>query len=202
MGGQKTIALGNPFGLDNTLTTGIISALDRKIDGHWGVEIHDIIQTDASINPGNSGGPLIASNGKLIGINTAIISQSGTSAGLGFAVPVDTINRIVPQLIKYGKEIRPTIGIEIEPRARLSQGLAIRTVTNQNAKDAGLKGISRDRWGRLYFGDILLKVDDYEINTINDLYHTMDNYKIGDEVTISFIRGNKLEKTPLKLSSN
>lgn len=200
--GQKTIALGNPFGLDNTLTTGIISALNRKINSTWNVEIHGIIQTDASINPGNSGGPLLNSSGKLIGVNTAIISKSGTSAGLGFAVPVDTVKRIVPQLIEHGKQILPTIGIEVEPRARLPQGLAIKTLTNENAMRAGLQGMSRDQFGRLYLGDILVKVDDYEINDINDLYHTLEKYKIGDEVTISFIRDNKLEKANLKLTAN
>ena len=199
--GQKTIAIGNPFGLDNTLTTGIVSALNRKINSPWDVEIHGIIQTDASINPGNSGGPLLNSSGKLIGVNTAILSKSGTSAGLGFAVPVDTVKRIVPQLIEHGKEVLPSIGIEIEPRLKLKRGLAI-TTTSANAMKAGLQGMMRDQFGRLYFGDILVKIDDYEINNVSDLYHTLEKYKIGDEVTISFIRDNKLKKVNLELTAN
>lgn len=203
MVGQKTIALGNPFGfLDNTLTTGIISALNRKITGHDDIEIHGIIQTDASINPGNSGGPLIDSSGKLIGVNTAIISKSGTSAGLGFAVPVDTVKRIVPQLIEHGVQILPSIGIAFEPRFKLREGLAIIGITNENARKAGLQGMRQDNFGRIYFGDILLKIDDHEINDINDLYHTLEKYQIGNEVTISFIRNNRLQKVNLKLTSN
>jgi S1-C subfamily serine protease len=202
MVGQKAIALGNPFGLDNTLTTGIISALNRKIDGLGGIEIHGIIQTDASINPGNSGGPLLDSKGKLIGMNTAIISQSGTSAGLGFAVPVDTIKRIIPQLIQYGKEIHPTIGIEIESRVDLKNGLLIKTVTSENAKRSGLRGFHRDSLGWLHFGDILLKVDNKEVNTSNELYHALDSYKIGDTIKVTFVRGNKLLTTKVQLSSN
>lgn len=202
MVGQKTVALGNPFGLDNTLTTGIVSALNRKIQSIGDIEIHGIIQTDASINPGNSGGPLLNSSGELIGMNTAIISQSGTSAGLGFAVPVDTVKRIVPQLIKHGKEIRPTLGLEFEHRLQLKKGLAVRAVIGRNAQKAGFKGLARDSWGRLYFGDIILKIDSHEINTPNDLYHTLDKYKIDQSVKVTIIRNNKVKVISLKLSSN
>ena len=203
MVGQKAIALGNPFGLDHTLTTGIISALNRKIDGAGGVEIHGIIQTDASINPGNSGGPLMDSRGRLIGMNTAIISKSGSSAGLGFAVPVQTIKRIVPQLIEHGQEIRPTMGIALEPRVNISRGIAIKQVMrNSPAAKAGLKGMLRDSWGRLYIGDVIIKLDEHNVNSLSDLYHALDKYKIGDSVTITFFRNNKKFTTKVKLGSN
>src|SRR5690606_4532445 len=110
---QKALAIGNPFGLDHTITEGIISALERKIQGIGGVKIHGMIQTDCSINPGNSGGPLLNSAGQLIGMNTMIFSASGSSAGIGFAVPVDTIKRIVPDLIRFGKVNRPGLGIAL-----------------------------------------------------------------------------------------
>ena len=202
MVGQKTLALGNPFGLDHTLTTGIISALNRKIDGAGGVEIHGIIQTDASINPGNSGGPLLDSRGNLIGMNTAIISQSGSSAGLGFAVPAETIKNIVPQLIKHGKEIRPTLGIIPDQRVRLNRGLAIKVVISKEARQAGLRGITRDDWGRLYIGDIITEINNKEINSYNDLYHCLEEYKIGDEVKVTFFRGRKKLSTKITLKSN
>lgn len=200
--GQKTLALGNPFGLDHTLTTGIISALNRKIDGAGGVEIHGIIQTDASINPGNSGGPLLDSRGNLIGMNTAIISNSGSSAGLGFAVPADTIKNIVPQLIEHGKEIRPALGIVPDQRIRLNRGLAIKVVVSKAAKDAGLRGITRDNWGRLYIGDIITEINGKEINSYNDLYHCLEQYKIGDEVSVTYFRGRNKLSTKLTLESN
>lgn len=200
--GQKTLALGNPFGLDHTLTIGIISALNRTIDGSGGVEIHGIIQTDASINPGNSGGPLLNSRGKVIGINTAIISNSGSSAGLGFAVPVNTIKEIAPQLIQYGKEIRPTLGLIIDQRIKLNRGLAIKVVTHKESRNAGLRGITRDNWGRLYLGDIITEINSSEINNYNDLYHCLNQYKIGDKVKVTFYRGRKKLETQITLQSN
>ncbi len=202
MVGQKTLAVGNPFGLDHTLTTGIISALNRKIDGAGGVEIHGIIQTDASINPGNSGGPLLDSKGKLIGVNTAIVSRSGSSSGLGFAVPVDTVKNIVPQLIKFGKEIRPDLGVVADERIRLNRGLAIKTVTGKEARQAGLRGLTRDNWGRLYLGDIITEINGQEINNYNDLYHFLDKYKIGDKVEVTFYRGKEKMKVNLTLQEN
>ncbi|OFZ76445.1 MAG: hypothetical protein A2451_09360, partial [Bdellovibrionales bacterium RIFOXYC2_FULL_39_8] len=164
--GQKAVAIGNPFGMDNTLTVGVVSALDRKIEGVGGVKIHGMIQTDASINPGNSGGPLLNSSGELIGMNTVIFSQSGTSSGVGFAVPVDTIKRIVPQLIKNGKVIGPGLGItllsdEISFRFNVKEGLIIASFVDEKGPlaAAGLRGITRDRYGRLYLGDIILAID-------------------------------------------
>ena len=200
--GQKTLALGNPFGLDLTLTTGIISALNRKINGGGGVEIHGIIQTDASINPGNSGGPLLDSRGNLIGINTAIISNSGSSAGLGFAVPVNTLKEVAPQLIKYGKEIRPSLGVVLDNRIELNRGVAIKFVTHKESRNAGLRGITRDNWGRLYLGDIITEINNQEINSYNDLYHCLSQYKIGDKVEVTYFRGRKKLKTEITLQSN
>jgi len=203
MVGQKTIALGNPFGLDHTFTTGIISALNRKIDGAGGVEIHGIIQTDASINPGNSGGPLLDSSGKLIGMNTAIISKSGSSSGLGFAVPAQTIKRVVPQLIEHGREIRPEAGLILEPRVKLRKGMAINSVSKGSpAAKAGIKGMTRDSWGRLYIGDVITHIDTTEINSISDYFHCLDKYKIGNEVTIIGLRGNDKFKVNIKLAAN
>src|SRR5690606_26609598 len=126
--GQKTIAIGNPFGLDHTLTTGVISALGRDVGGAGGVTIKDMIQTDAATNPGNSGGPLLKSSGKLIGMNTMIYSASGSSAGIGFAVPVNTIRRVVPQLVQFGKVEQVGIGIEIDPLGRIERRFGIRGV--------------------------------------------------------------------------
>lgn len=202
MVGQKTLALGNPFGLDHTLTTGIISALNRKIDGSGGVEIHGIIQTDASINPGNSGGPLLDSRGNVIGINTAIISNSGSSAGLGFAVPVNTLIEIAPQLIEHGKEIRPSLGVIVDQRIELNRGLAIKVVTHRETRNAGLRGITRDNWGRFYLGDIITEINGVEINNYNDLYHCLSQYKIGDKVKVTYYRGRKKLETLITLQSN
>ena len=206
--GQKTVAIGNPFGLDNTITQGIVSALDRKIDGIGGVKIHGMIQTDAAINPGNSGGPLLNSGGKLIGMNTLIFSKSGTSAGVGFAVPVDTIKRIVPQIIQHGRVIRPVLGITIfnsyEKRYfGLKEGIVIKAIfPNGPAQKAGLKGIGRDRFGRFHVGDIILRIDNKKVDTLDDIYHVLEKYNIGDTVEITYHRGKKVKKIQLKLGSN
>ena len=209
--GQKALAIGNPFGLDHTLTQGIISALDRKIQGIGGVEIHQMIQTDCSINPGNSGGPLLDSSGQLIGMNTSIYSQSGSSAGVGFAVPVNTIKRLVPQLIQYGKIQRPGLGILLFEDSTerhfksvygIKQGLIIKSVMpGGSAEKAGLKGMSRDR--RYYvLGDVILEVDGKKVNDYNDIYHALDNKKIGDQVTIKYRRKNKIKTLALKLGKS
>ncbi len=204
--GQKSVAIGNPFGFDHTITSGIISAIDRQIEGVTGVKIKKMIQTDASINPGNSGGPLLASSGDLIGMNTIIISGSGSSSGVGFAVPVDTIARIVPQLIKYGKVIRPGLGISLlrdEQRSMfgVNQGVVIRTIFRGSGADsANLRGIGRDRRGRYYLGDIIVKINNNDINSFDDIYNTLDDYKIGDVVDISYIRDGKTNTVKLKLT--
>jgi S1-C subfamily serine protease len=205
--GQYSFAIGSPFGLDYTLTTGVISALHRKIDGIGGVKINDMIQTDAAINMGNSGGPLLDSSGSLIGMNTVIFSTSGSSAGLGFAVPVDTISAIVPQLIKHGKVIRPSLGIGIVPESmqrrmfgRQTKGLIVASVVERGAADkAGIKGMQQDDYGRVYLGDIITKVEGQEVNSFDDIYQILDTKKIDDEVTIEYKREGKLKTAKIKL---
>jgi len=205
--GQKTLAIGNPLGLDHTLTTGTVSALERKIRGYGGVSIHGMIQTDASINPGNSGGPLLDSEGKLIGINTMIFNGAGvgSNAGLGFSIPVDTVKSIVPQLIKFGKVIRPGLGIAVleeqfTARFGIRSGVMIKYVDPKGpAKKAGLQGITRDRQGRFYVGDLIVGIDAYKVESYDDLYNTLDKFKIGDQVKIKYIRNNKEQVTNVVL---
>jgi S1-C subfamily serine protease len=205
--GQKAIAIGNPFGLDNTMTTGIISALGRQIEGIGGVTIKDVIQTDAAINPGNSGGPLLDSDGKLIGMNTMIYSNSGSSAGVGFAVPVSFIKRIVPQIIKYGKTIQPGIGVSILTPDQNKQilgripGVVVRDVSpNTPAARAGLLGIRRSRaTGRLMLGDIIVGIDGVQIKDYDDLYNSLDLHKVGDTVTLNTVRDGQKSSYRLEL---
>lgn len=203
--GQIAMAIGNPFGLDHSISKGIISALGRKIDGIGGVKIHDIIQTDAAINQGNSGGPLLNSKGELIGVNTMIVSTSGSSAGLGFAVPVDTVKRIVPQLIEHGKVIRPGLGIglldeRMKQRYVGKKGAAISFVDPDGAAGkAGLKGMMKDNYGRIYLGDVILKINGKEVNNLDDIYYELDRYKIGDTVEIEYLRDEKKKKTSVTL---
>lgn len=203
--GQSSIAIGNPYGLDHTMTRGVVSALGRQIESVGGAKIRDVIQTDAAINPGNSGGPLVNSRGKLIGMNTMIISRSGSSAGLGFAVPVDTIKRIADEIIKFGEVKRPGIGITIVPeqvkrRFEIDAGIVIGSVQPGGpAAKAGLKGMQRDSFGRIYLGDVLKKIDKKEVNTYDDIYHALEKYKIGDTVTISYEREGKLKSAEVRL---
>ncbi|MBI3553795.1 MAG: trypsin-like peptidase domain-containing protein [Elusimicrobia bacterium] len=205
--GQKAVAIGNPFGLDNTLTTGIISALGRQILGIGQVTIHDVIQTDAAINPGNSGGPLLDSDGKLIGMNTMIYSNSGSSAGVGFAVPVSFIKRIVPQLIKYGKTIQPGIGVSVLTPDQTAEilgevrGVVVRDIApNTPAARAGLLGLRRDeRTGRLLIGDIIVGVDDMPVKNYDDLYNALDRRKVGDTVTLKTYRNGRKSSYRLEL---
>lgn len=206
--GQHSLAIGSPFGLDYTLTTGVISALGRKIDGIGGVKINDMIQTDAAINMGNSGGPLLNSGGELIGMNTVIFSTSGSSAGLGFAVPVDTIKQIVPQLIQHGKVIRPGLGIGIVPdsmKTRLTgntKGLIISYIDDKgSAAKAGLKGMTQDRYGRVYIGDIITSVDGKDVNSLDDIYQVLETKKIGDQVDVKYMREGKSKTTKLTLQA-
>jgi len=197
--GQKVFAIGNPFGLDQTLTTGIISALGREIDGEQGQRIRNAIQTDAAINPGNSGGPLLDSAGRLIGVNTMIFSPSGASAGIGFAIPVDDVNRIVPQLISDGKIERPALGISLLPEATARslglEGLVIsEVVPGGAAHKAGLRGLSADRFGRTRLGDILKKIEGDSLTSLRDLQNQLARRKVGEEVTVTVLRdGENLE---------
>jgi S1-C subfamily serine protease len=206
--GQYSFAIGSPFGLDYTLTTGVVSALGRKIEGVGGVKISDMIQTDAAINMGNSGGPLLNSSAELIGMNTVIFSTSGSSAGLGFAVPADTISRIVPQLIKHGKIIRPGLGISIVPdamkiyRLQIKKGIVISHVDEKgSAAAAGLKGMTQDQLGRYYLGDIILSVDGQEVNSLDDIYQVLDQKNIGDTVDVKYRREGKDFKVKIKLKA-
>ena len=188
--GMKVLAIGNPFGLDQTLTTGVISGLGREIKGKTGRPITDMIQTDASINPGNSGGPLLDSSGRLIGINTAIYSPSGASAGIGFAVPVDTVNAIVPQLLKHGKIVRPGLGISIASDQQAKSvgidGVVIVTVSpNGAAAKAGLVGVTRDQMtGGAVPQDVIVGIDNVVIHKQNDLFKALDAHKVGDTIDV------------------
>ncbi len=206
--GQYSFAIGSPFGLDHTLTTGVISAVGRQIEGFGGVKINDMIQTDAAINMGNSGGPLLNSSAELIGMNTMIFSTSGSSAGLGFAVPVDTIKLIVPQLIEHGRVIRPGLGIAIVPdsmKQRImgkEKGIIISYVDIKgSASKAGLKGMTQDNFGRIYLGDVILKVDSKEVNGLDDIYQILDTKKIGDTVSVEFKRDGKKKKVDVLLQA-
>jgi S1-C subfamily serine protease len=207
--GQKVFAIGNPFGLDHTLTTGIVSALGRTIQSVANTPIDDAIQTDAAINPGNSGGPLLDSSGRLIGVNTAIYSPSGASAGIGFAVPVDTVNRIVPQLVAHGQVIRPRLGVEIDDRLsalvtrRLGvEGVMIRNVSEgSGAEAAGLQG-TRLRGGVVVPGDVIQEIDGKAVRTQNDLLSRLSNYKAGDTVSLVVWREGKARKASVRLQSS
>ncbi|RFT15086.1 MAG: HtrA protease/chaperone protein [Candidatus Saccharicenans subterraneus] len=202
--GQKVIAIGNPFGFDHTVTTGIVSALGRSMPGVGGVTIRDMIQTDAAINPGNSGGPLLNSAGELIGMNTMIVSPSRTSSGIGFAIPVDTIKKIVPQIIQYGRVIRPGLGLTLLSD-RYGQRLGIQGVViyevpvDSEAYQKGLRGLTRSRMGRLVIQDIIKEIDGKKIRSYDDLYNLLDDYKIGDRVTLTVERDGKTRKVELTL---
>lgn len=202
--GQSVLAIGNPFGLDQTLTTGIISGLNRMIRSVTGRPIDGVIQTDAAINPGNSGGPLLDSAGRLIGVNTAIVSPSGAYAGIGFAVPVDTVNRIVPQIIERGKPIRPGLGVSVAPDA-LAQRLSLKgvlvmdLVQNGAAAKAGLQPTRRDESGRIILGDIILAIDGKPVPDNDALFNIIDRYNVGDMVTLTLQRNEKEIQVKAKL---
>ncbi len=197
--GQSVLAIGNPFGFDHTLTTGIVSALDRSIDSDGGGVIENLIQTDAAINPGNSGGPLLDSAGRLIGVNTVIYSPSGAYAGLGFAVPVDTINRVVPRLIRFGRYVRPVLGISssdaIAPR--LLEPLGIRGVPvlsvapNSPARQLGLQPARMSPGGSVILGDVIQAIDGHPTNSLQELTSVLDEYDIGDEVELQVWRNGE-----------
>lgn len=194
--GQKVLAIGNPFGLDSTLTTGIISALGRTIQSMTERYIYDVIQTDAAINPGNSGGPLLDSFGRLIGVNTAIISPSGASSGIGFAVPVDTVNRIVTILINKGKVERPGLGISLIPdnimtRAGI-EGVGILEVSRgSSAEEAGLRAVRRLPNGEIEMGDVIIECEGSPVKKSSDLIKVLDRFEVGDEVDMVIFRKGK-----------
>jgi S1-C subfamily serine protease len=206
--GQKVFAIGNPFGLDHTLTTGIVSALGRTIQSVTNRPIDGAIQTDAAINPGNSGGPLLDSAGRLIGVNTAIYSPSGASAGIGFAVPVDTVRRIIPELITHGKVVRPRLGVDID--AALSdlvtrrlgvEGVLLRGVSPDSpAASVGLRGTRRDREG-IIPGDIVQEVDGKKVKTRDELLGRLGNYRPGDTINLTIWREQQTRKVRVTLGA-
>jgi S1-C subfamily serine protease len=191
--GQMTYAIGNPFGLDQTLTTGVVSALGREIESVTQRPIKNVIQTDAAINPGNSGGPLLDSAGRLIGVNTAIYSPSGSSAGIGFAIPVDEVNRVVPQLIAHGKLARPALGIEpatdqLAHRFIDSGVLILNIPKDSPAAKAGLRPTMRARTGGIVLGDVIVAIDGKPVKNVNDMYAALEGHKVGDTVTVKVQR--------------
>jgi S1-C subfamily serine protease len=205
--GQTVLAIGNPFGLDHTLTTGIVSALNRTVDNESGGVIDNVIQTDAAINPGNSGGPLIDSAGRLVGINTMIYSPSGAYAGIGFAVPVDTINRVVPRLIGYGRYVRPTLGISADDEVsrRLigdEEGVLVLGVTaGSPAERAGLRASQITRSGRVTLGDVVEAVDGRRVETSAELTNALDAHEFGDRITLTVRRGEQSVEVPITLGA-
>lgn len=207
--GQKTFAIGNPFGLDWTLTTGIVSALDRSLTEESGSVIEHLIQTDAAVNPGNSGGPLLDSAGRLIGVNTAIYSPSGASAGVGFAVPVDTVNRVVPQLIGQGKYVRPSLGVEIDQDINdaVTSQLGVKGIVvlkvhpGSPAEKAGLKGITVNRDRSYVLGDVITAVQGKQVDTIAKLLARLDDFQVGQPIKITILRNEVELEVNISLSS-
>jgi S1-C subfamily serine protease len=192
--GQKVFAIGNPFGLDQTLTTGVISGLGRQIKSRTGRIIDGVIQTDAAVNPGNSGGPLLDSRGRLIGVNTAIYSPSGASAGIGFAIPVDTLQRVVPEILKHGRVIRPTLEAQFFPDSLLRRmglkGVLIARVNRDGAAArAGLRPTRQSFDGDVQWGDLIVAVDGKPIETVDELLTALEQRSVGDEVKLTIIRG-------------
>ena len=212
--GQKVLAIGNPFGLDRTLTTGIISGLGRPVKTESGIVIREMIQTDASINPGNSGGPLLNSKGEMIGVNTMIYSPSGGSVGIGFAVPIETARRVVPDLLRFGKVQRGWIDIkpvQLFPRLvsyanlPVSEGVLVSEVTpGSSAEKAGLKGGSDPvRYGRSLFylgGDIIVEVDRMPVSSLYDLLGALEDNKPGETVEVKILRNRRAQTLAIKLS--
>ena len=194
--GQKVYAIGNPFGLDQTLTDGIVSAVGREIESVTQRPIRNVIQTNAAINPGNSGGPLLDSAGRLIGVNTAIYSPSGASAGIGFAIPVDEVNHVVPQLIRSGKVTRPSLGVQLASDQIMQQldqkgALIMNVVPDSPAAKAGLKPTRKDSQGHLQLGDIIVGVDDTKIESVSDVFSALESHKAGDTVKLHILRDGK-----------
>lgn len=207
--GQKVLAIGNPFGMDRTLTTGVISGLQRPIRARNGRPIEGAIQTDASINPGNSGGPLFDSHGRMIGINSQILSPSGASAGVGFAVPVNIAKRIVPQLIRFGEIRRPKLGINTRDVEALRtqielpvlKGVVIwQMAQNGAAANAGLRGLTQTENGDIEIGDIIIAIDGEKIDNADDLYRTLDKHQLGDTIQVQIFRNGRRTTVPVRLT--
>jgi S1-C subfamily serine protease len=204
--GRKVLAIGNPFGLDTTLTVGVVSALGREINLS-GRKIKGLIQTDAAINPGNSGGPLLDSKGKLIGINTLIYSPSGASSGVGFAIPINSVIKTVPQLIKYGKIMRPVIGIQM-----VSDNIAVqfgvkgvivhKVVPGSPADKVGLSGISSDLNNNILLGDVIIKLGKFVIDNSDDLLTALESFQANDSVKLVTMRNEKVKEFKIQLAKS
>src|SRR5712691_8598197 len=206
--GQKVLAIGNPFGLDRTLTTGVISGLQRPIRARNNHPIEGAIQTDASINPGNSGGPLLDSHGRMVGINSQILSPSGASAGVGFAIPVNIAKRIVPQLVQHGGVRRPRLGINSRDVEALrnqvdlpvSEGVLIwQVLPGSAAANAGLRGLTQTENGDVELGDIIVGIDSQKVNNTDDLYKVLDKHQVGETVRVEIMRNSRRVTVPVRL---
>jgi len=204
--GQRVLAVGNPFGLDHSLTTGVVSALGRELRSPNGRRIRDVIQTDAAINPGNSGGPLLDSSGRLVGVNTAIFSPSGAFSGIGFAVPVDTVSRLVPQLIAKGRIATAGIGVTLIPTRYNAQlgvdGVAIAEVLPDSpAARAGLQGAQSTRARRVVLGDRIVAIDGKPVKSEDDLRDAFEGAGVGGAVTLTVVRGRERRDVKVSLIS-
>ena len=205
--GRKVIAIGNPFGLDTTMTVGVVSALGREINSLTNRTIRDVIQTDASINPGNSGGPLLNSLGQLIGVNTQIVSPSGASAGIGFAIPVNTVRKVVPQLVQYGREVRPLIGIsnmapDTWTRRNGIRGVVVIDVTpGMPAAKAGLVGAQQSLRGEVSLGDVITEIDGVQVATQDDLLNALEQHMPGDSVKVVTDRKGERKEFTIELAA-
>jgi S1-C subfamily serine protease len=202
--GQQAFAIGNPFGLDQTLTTGVISALGREIESAARIPIRNVIQTDAAINPGNSGGPLLDSSGRLMGVNTAIYSPSGAYAGIGFAIPVDTVNWVVPELIAKGQIERPTLGVELLPtqamvNVNIKGAVILRVVPGSGAERAGLRGVQRDPLGRIHLGDIIVAVGGRPVHDSDDLVLALERRQAGEKIQVQVLRKGQRKQIEVEL---
>ncbi len=207
--GQRVYAIGNPFGLDWSMSMGIVSALDRSLEGEGGNTVEHLIQTDAAINPGNSGGPLLDSAGRLIGMNTAIYSPSGASAGVGFAVPIDTINRVVPALIAHGKYVQPSLGIEMDSdindvlssRLKTEGVFVLRVDPGGPGAAAGLRAARIERGSSVVPGDVIVAIDDKPVGSVSKLQARLDDFNPGDRVRLGILRDGKRTNVDVTLAA-
>lgn len=204
--GRKVIAIGNPFGLDTTMTVGVVSALGREIESLTRRKIRDVIQTDAAINPGNSGGPLLNSLGQLIGVNTAIYSPSGASSGIGFAIPVNTVKRIVPQLIEHGRVLTPILGIVPIPQPDYYQQLwgidgviVMDVVDGSDPQREGMRGLTRRARGDILLGDVIVEMDGLPVRNMDDYANVMEQHQPGDVIDVVTVRDNQRRAYEIEL---
>ena len=206
--GRKVIAIGNPFGLDTTMTVGVVSALGREIDSISRRKIRDVIQTDAAINPGNSGGPLLNSLGQLIGVNTAIFSPSGANSGIGFAIPVNTVKRIVPELITFGRVQTPILGITHIPQPDYYRELwgiegviVMDVVPGADPARVGMRGLKRVQRGRIQLGDVIFEIDGESVKNEDDYANVLEQHRAGDVVSVKTRRDNRIMNYDIELKA-